>query len=89
MGESMRKITLDCSGISCAKQLHKALKEALQFPEWYGNNLDALMDCLTELEIDTHLILQNWDAAVEYSERFTSTFADAATENEGFTYTIA
>ena len=84
----MREIILDCSAISCAKQLHKALKEALQLPEWYGHNLDALMDCLTELEEDTHLILQNWDAAAEYSERFASTFADAAAENEGFTYTI-
>ena len=84
----MREIVLDCSTISCAKQLHKALKEALQFPEWYGHNLDALMDCLTELEIDTHLILLNWDQDAEYRCRFESVFTDAAAENEGFTYTI-
>jgi ribonuclease inhibitor len=85
----MREIILDCSTISCAKQLHKALKEALQFPEWYGHNLDALMDCLTELEEDTHLVLIGWDQSAEYSSRFESVFTHAATENEGFTYTIA
>ena len=85
----MREIVLDCSTIRCAKQLHKALKEALQLPEWYGHNLDAPMDCLTELEIDTHLIRLTWDQDAEYSSRFEAVFTDAAAENEGFTYTIA
>ena len=84
----MREIILDCSGIHDARQLHEALKEALQFPEWYGHNLDALMDCLTELEIDTHLVLIGWDQNAEYGSRFESVFTDAAAENEGFTYTI-
>ena len=26
----------------------KAMKRDLQFPEWFGNNLDALNDCLTD-----------------------------------------
>ena len=25
------------------------LAEALEFPDWYGENLDALYDCLTDL----------------------------------------
>lgn len=88
MGESMREIILDCSKITEKGQLHEALQEALQLPDWYGKNLDALMDCLTELEIDTHLVLIGWDQAAEYSSRFESVFTDAAAENEGFTYTI-
>ncbi|WP_229795280.1 barstar family protein [Saccharothrix coeruleofusca] len=26
-----------------------AIGEALEFPDWYGHNLDALYDCLTDL----------------------------------------
>lgn len=26
-----------------------AIAEALEFPDWYGHNLDALYDCLTDL----------------------------------------
>ncbi len=31
-------------------EAHKYLREALNFPEYYGENLDALHDCLTELD---------------------------------------
>ena len=29
-------------------EIHKALKEGLDFPDYYGENLSALWDCLTE-----------------------------------------
>ena len=80
---------IDCGGLPDARTFHELLCQTLDFPLWYGHNLDALYDCLTDRTEKTLLILQNWDAAAEYSERFVSTFADAATENEGFTYTIA
>ena len=88
MGESMREIILDCSNITDKGQLHEALQEALQLPEWYGKNLDALFDCLTELDVETHLILQNWNCDTAFACGFESVFADAAAENILFSYRI-
>ena len=84
----MREIIVDCSDITEKRQLHEVLKEALQLPEWYGHNLDALFDCLTELDEEIHLILQNWDHDAPFACGFESVFTDAATENKAFTYTI-
>ena len=84
----MRRIILDCSSIHDAKKLHGVLKEALQLPEWYGYNLDALFDCLTELEEETLLVLTGWTQTA-YSGGFEAVFADAAMESALFTYTIA
>lgn len=85
----MQQIILDCTNITDAAQLHAALYEALALPEWYGHNLDALLDCLTELCDETHLILRNWDADTSYSSGFESVFIDAAAENDCLSYTLA
>ena len=46
----MKQITLDGNILADVSQVHDYLKEMLDFPEYYGNNLDALHDCLTDLE---------------------------------------
>ncbi|TKW71938.1 MAG: barstar [Cutibacterium acnes] len=33
---------------------------ALSFPSWYGHNLDALRDCLADLEADTAVMWTGW-----------------------------
>lgn len=86
------KITLDCAGIAHRDALHSLLAQGLRFPEWYGNNLDALMDCLTELDgID--LELDHWqeaqDALGDYGLAALQTFLDAAQENPAFTVTFS
>ena len=43
----MEEITIDCGKIQTADDLHRLFRESLSFPDWYGNNLDALYDCLT------------------------------------------
>nr|WP_313780584.1 barstar family protein [Paenibacillus larvae] len=43
----MHDILLDGRKIGNLGQLHTVLKEALELPDYYGNNLDALWDCLT------------------------------------------
>ena len=42
--------------------LYAALAAALDLPDWFGANLDALWDCLAELRAPTALVLAGWDA---------------------------
>lgn len=45
----MKTVILDCEKLLKKKQAHIYLAEALAFPDYYGKNLDALFDCLTEM----------------------------------------
>ncbi|MBO2517594.1 MAG: hypothetical protein CW338_10070, partial [Clostridiales bacterium] len=49
MSEKFEQVWLDCAGWQDKEQIHAALKDALHFPDWYGKNLDALHDMLTEM----------------------------------------
>ena len=88
----MKHLCLDVSAVTSAAELHALLKDALAFPRWYGNNLDALYDCLTDLTEDTFLTLtgtQNLAAASGVRrEAFVQTLADAAAENPRFTFSL-
>lgn len=42
----MTNIELDFSNCKYISSIHKVLKDAFDFPEYYGENLDALWDCL-------------------------------------------
>ena len=44
-------LTVDLSGIKTVEDLHNELKEAFEFPDYYGGNLDALHDCLTDIAV--------------------------------------
>ena len=46
----MKQIILDGNILADASKVHDYLMEMLEFPEYYGKNLDALHDCLTDLE---------------------------------------
>ena len=59
----MKQITIDCRGFVPRSDLHKAFAAAFSFPDWYGNNLDALHDQLTSLSEETSLELLHWEQA--------------------------
>lgn len=58
---------------------HDYLKDALDFPDYYGKNLDALYDCLCEIGVETEIVLINSD---EVSSDLIDTFIDAEKEND-------
>lgn len=84
----MKYITIDCTGMAEPAQLHSTLAQALVFPRWYGKNLDALFDCLSDICEDTTLQLTGWSTLDSWKAGFAATFADAQTENPYFRFTL-
>lgn len=81
----MRYLTLCCDRVSDREGLHAALRETLSLPDYYGNNLDALSDCLTDPMEPTCLTLRGLDVLREtlgdYADRLVRVFHTAALEN--------
>lgn len=75
----MRKIILDGSAMTGREMLHDALSAQLDLPEYYGRNLDALYDCLTEVA-ETEIQLRNWPTA-GYLARALDIMRDAEEDN--------
>lgn len=71
--------TMEIDGNLIIKEGHDYLKEALDFPDYYGKNLDALYDCLCEIGVETEIVLINGQGV---SKDLIDTFIDASRENE-------
>ncbi len=56
------EVTIDLSQVTTKEAFHAAFAWPLSFPAWYGNNLDALHDCLTVISTETQLRLAGWEA---------------------------
>lgn len=53
---------VDFKDVKCDADVHKALKEGLRFKEYYGANLDALWDRLTDMvNYNAVITLKNFD----------------------------
>ncbi len=77
------KVILDALRLQQKEEAHKYLREALSFPEYYGENLDALHDCLTELD-DTQVEFINADkVSGGYFSKIMNVFNDSENENHG------
>ena len=81
----MRYAIIEGAAVGSMDRLHRLLAEQLDFPAWYGGNLDALYDCLTDLTEETSIILLHSQALAEtlgtsYG-RFCRVLTDAAAEN--------
>ncbi len=48
--QTIREVVLNNHDFETKKDLLHYIGEALAFPEYYGANLDALADCLSEVE---------------------------------------
>ncbi len=55
------QIIINLEPIQSAHELHEVLRDALDFPDWYGRNWDAFWDAITGLiEMPTKLELHGW-----------------------------
>ena len=88
----MKNVILDGSLVETAAGLHLQLSELLDLPEYYGRNLDALADCLSEIHQPTCLVVEHPQALEEqlgdYAARFLRVLDQAARENPRFTYEV-
>ncbi len=81
----MNRVQLSAAAWRTPRDVHDALAKALCFPDYYGHNLDALHDCLTDLT-DTQLVIEDCARAAEQVENwpgFLQVFFDSAAQNRG------
>ena len=79
------RAVIDGGSMDSREALHRTLAAGLHFPDWYGGNLDALHDCLTEITEPMELVIRNSRALAEalggYVLPLRRVLADCAEEN--------
>lgn len=86
----MKRIVLDVSCIETVRALHIYLAYQLDFPAYYGKNLDALHDLLTEMGEKMSIVLRGKACSEEmaaYLPRLERVFEDCAEENAALEFT--
>ena len=85
----MKKIIIIFSFCKYPMDLHKEIRQKLDLPEWYGNNLSALWDMLTgfiETPVSITVIFKPETKAAENLKenvlKIIETFKEAAEEEE-------
>lgn len=61
------------------------LRKKLELPGWFGDNLDALYDCLTTIGVDTKIKLVDYKVV---NDKLLQTFIDASVENPHLTVIV-
>ena len=86
------RIELDVTDVLTLDALHEQLARTLHFPDWYGRNPDALLDCLSEQPTGTELVLLGVTALKRRLglelEPILSAFSYAAQGHNHFTVTL-
>lgn len=84
----MNEIIISCDRVDSPREFHRLLARELHFPEWYGGNLDALYDCLTQISSETKLRLVGFDGLGSFNRGFCQVFKDAAEDNPNLQVTF-
>ena len=81
----MKYVLMDLNRLDSMKNVHAFLERELEFPEYYGHNLDALYDCLTDIDAPVTIIIvnvpENEDALEGRLEGLLSVLESASDEN--------
>ena len=85
----MKTVVIDFSKCKYPMDLHNEIREKLELPEWYGDNLDALWDMLTgfiETPIEVTVIYKPENKMAENLKESVleviETFKEASEEDE-------
>jgi len=79
----MKIVILDAKKILEKEKMHEYFAKKFDLPEHYGRNLDALFDCLCEINEPTLIKLKNKNALDEGTkESLIRLFCDVCNENE-------
>ncbi len=80
----MRIFVLDGKDMKNREKAYAVIAQTLGFPDWFGHNLDALADCLAELDSETAIVFVNTQKLSEnlgdYAGKMLSCFREAAEE---------
>jgi len=80
----MKVVILDGTTAPTKEALHEHLARELNFPDWYGGNLDALFDCLTAVSEEITISLDEAalaEALGPYAQRLGKVLSRAAEKN--------
>ena len=81
----MKRALIDGRSCRDKQTLHRQLKDQLAFPDYYGNNLDALYDILSTAQEPFEIELINREELIGnlggYADALLATLQDAAANN--------
>ena len=89
METEKREVVIDLSRIASKESFHRILQIHLDLPEYYGSNLDALHDCLTEAPGARLVFINAGDLRPGMKRYFSSVkkmLEDIEDQKEGFEY---
>ncbi|MCR5672961.1 MAG: barstar family protein [Lachnospiraceae bacterium] len=79
-----REYVIDCAEMTDRAAAHDYIAKTLEFPDYYGKNLDALFDCLTEMG-ECSIVFKNLDELEmlgDYSGALLAVFEEAEQIND-------
>lgn len=89
----MQKIELNFLDCKYLGEIHKVMKEAFDFPDYYGENLSALWDLLdgyTDEQLYIHII--GWESLPQelsdYKAKMLNIFSRVTKHNPGITFEV-
>ena len=82
----MKVIIIDSIKLTGKKEAHEYVASALHFPDYYGKNLDALADCLSELPRDTAMIVKGHPSASGYAVQMLNVFDEILVRGKRIMY---
>ena len=89
----MKELIINSANIRSVEDFHKYIKESLDLPSYYGENLDALWDVLSSYSDKLRIVLTKHNLLVEnlgqYGEDLIDLFHDLKEENDNIELKIS